>query len=185
MLRLCTDSKQKVGELRRSYEFGDLIWVDPTVDCRTEDFARIYAHVHCTVHPSKGEGYDMVPFQSVACETPVIASHATGSADYLDETNSIRLRTSGRVEGERVGNAAGTHFSTDEDHLVHCLRHAVDNWEEEYAKVQCTGEAFRERDRCDFVLKDSISLVGELLSAREGPDRQKLALTRSTTTTDP
>lgn len=169
LLRLRTDNRAKLEELQQLHDFSNLIRVDPIVECGTEDFARIYSQVHCTVHPSKGEGFGMVPFQSIACETPVIAPHTTGMADYLSEQNSIRLNTSGRVAGEGVGNSTGTYFAIDEHHLTDRLRYVVDNWRAEHEKVKRAGPPFRQRYRWDNVLLDFIGLVRELLAAREGP----------------
>jgi len=163
MLRLRTQHDARVEKYLRDAGADDRIVIDPPNDCSTEEFARIYSDVHCTVHPSKGEGFGLIPFQSIACETPVIAPAVTGMADYLNADNAILLKMGGRVAGIGVGNQSGTYYSVDEDHLVHCLRHAYDHWEQEYRKVRQAAPAFRRAHSWDAALAQFSTLIGELL----------------------
>jgi len=171
VLRLRTDSRAKLAELRERYDFGDLIRVESIPGSDTETYARIYSEVHCTVHPSKGEGFGMVPFQSIASETPVIALHETGMADYLTDDNSIRLKSAGRIRGEGTGNAVGTYFAIDEAHLVSCLRHTAEHWEEEYAKVRRAAPVFRAAYEWEQVLAKLITVVRELLASESAAEK--------------
>jgi glycosyltransferase involved in cell wall biosynthesis len=119
------------------------------------------------VHPSKGEGFGLVPFQSIACETPVIAPHATGMADYLDNENSICLNTSGRTAGEGVGNAVGTYFTIDEDHLVDRLRYVEANWEIEYEKVKQASASYRQSYQWPVVLNEFTELISAIIKEED------------------
>ena len=51
----------------------------------------IFSRMNCTVHPSRGEGFGLVPLQSLACETPVIAPAVTGMTEYLTPDRAICL----------------------------------------------------------------------------------------------
>ncbi|MFT5112271.1 MAG: glycosyltransferase involved in cell wall biosynthesis [Parasphingorhabdus sp.] len=159
MLRLRTESTGYLTDLKKEYEFGNRIWHDANLNCNTQKFADIYSEVHCTVHPSKGEGFGFIPFQSIACGTPVIAPHSTGMADYLNGDNSIKLKTSGRVNGEGVGNAVGTYFAIDEDHLSYCMRYVVNHWETEYQKCNLASSQFRHQYSWENVLEELISCI--------------------------
>jgi glycosyltransferase involved in cell wall biosynthesis len=174
-LRLRTQQNPKIEQYLRDAGADDRIVIDPPDDCSTEDFARIYSDVHCTVHPSKGEGFGLIPFQSIACETPVIAPAVTGMADYLNADNAILLHMGGHVPGIGVGNQSGTYYSVDEDHLVHCLRHVYDHWEEEYSKVRQAAPAFRQAHSWDAALGPFSSLLGELLR-QDRPDPASIAV---------
>lgn len=162
VLRLRTDRCQHLSTLQRTYDFANLIETEELSYVSTEEYARIFSDVHCTVHPSRGEGFGLVPFQSVACETPVIAPHATGMADYLDANNSIELKTNGRINGEGVGNAAGTYFTIDEQHLADQLLYVDANWSDEYAKVRAAGPEFRHRHAWDSALMPFVDLIVRL-----------------------
>lgn len=163
VLRLRTEEGAELDECRRNYRFDGLIDVEPITQCSTRDFARIYGEVHCTVHPSKGEGFGFIPCQSIACETPVIAPHTTGMKDYLSDENSIALKTNGRVPGEITGNEFGTYFGIDEDHLCYCLEYALENWETEYDKVKRAAPDFRKRYSWQAVLGEFRDVVAGIL----------------------
>lgn len=165
VLRLRTGISRQLVDIRLRYDFGEAIRLDLPDGRDTAAFARIYSEVHCTVHPSRGEGFGLIPFQSIACETPVIAPAATGMADYLNDRNAMCLRTSGRTAGVLDGNQAGTYFIIDEAHLVELLRHAHTNWEHEYRKVRAAGPEFRVRYSWDSVLNELIDVIEEVLGS--------------------
>ena len=175
ILRLRTDQSDALENCRQKYPFGDLVELDLMSDSLPlEDYARIFSEVHCTVHPSKGEGFGLVPFQSIACETPVLAPHATGMADYLDVNNSLNIKTGEPVAGEGVGNAVGTYYSIDEDHLVEQLRYMADNWEAEYQKVRQVSSGFRQRYSWTAALAGFAQTVDALLALNSIAERQSL-----------
>jgi glycosyltransferase involved in cell wall biosynthesis len=164
VLRLRTDPTPALYEFIRKYRADKLIWIDNIRPLSTEDYARIYSEVHCTVHPSKGEGFGLIPFQSIACGTPVIAPVATGMADYLTPDNAIPLRTKGRVAGVDLGNKVGTYHGIDEDHLVDLLRYTMDNWQAENDKVRRCAADFRDRYSWHNVLSPFVSRLESLLA---------------------
>ena len=47
---------------------------------------------------SGGEGYGLMPLESMACGTPVIAPIHTGMADYLTPANTLEVPTVGMEE---------------------------------------------------------------------------------------
>jgi glycosyltransferase involved in cell wall biosynthesis len=175
VLRLRTRLSPGLVVIRQRHDFGRAILLDLPDQRNTAAFARIYSEVHCTVHPSRGEGFGLVPFQSIACETPVIAPAATGMADFLNDDNAMCLRTAGRTAGVLGGNQAGTYFTIDEDHLVELLHHAHTNWEEEARRVQTAAPEFRDRYSWDAVLCELIEVIEEVLGA-EDSDRVQRSL---------
>jgi glycosyltransferase involved in cell wall biosynthesis len=175
VLRLRTGLSPGLVDIRQRYDFGRAILLDLPDRRNTAAFARIYSEVHCTVHPSRGEGFGLVPFQSIACETPVIAPAVTGMADYLDNDNAMCLRTVGRTAGVLGGNQAGAYFSIDEAHLVELLHHAHSNWEAEYRKVRTAGPELRARYPWNVVLSELIEVIEEALAAGNS-DRLKRSL---------
>ena len=165
VLRLRTQLSPDIVSLQQRYDFGSVIWIDQINAVSTKDFARIYSEVHCTVHPSKGEGFGLIPFQSIACETPVIAPYSTGMADYLNDSNAMCVRVGPSVEGEGVGNQAGTYFSVDERHLTELLRYAFDNWEGEYEKLVIASPSFRSRYSWEKVLAGLVDTLNRIIGS--------------------
>ena len=165
VLRLRTGLSPGLVGIRQRYDFGRAILLDLPDQRNTAAFAQIYSEVHCTVHPSRWEGFGLVPFQSIACETPVIAPAITGMADFLNDDNAMCLGTTGRTAGVLGGNQAGTYFTIDEDHLVELLHHAHTNWEQEARKVRTAAPEFRDRYSWDAVLSEVIEVIEEVLAA--------------------
>jgi glycosyltransferase involved in cell wall biosynthesis len=175
VLRLRTGVSKALVDIRLKYDFGKAILLDVPDGRDTAGFAGIYSEVHCTVHPSRGEGFGLIPFQSIACETPVIAPGVTGMADYLNDGNAMCLRTAGRTPGIEGGNQAGTYFLIDEAHLVELLRHAHDRWEDEYRKVRAIAPEFRRRHSWDAALSEFLAVIEEIL-ASDDLDRTRRSL---------
>jgi hypothetical protein len=182
-LVLRTELSTQLIEIRQRHDFGSAITLLPLDPLPTDQFAALYSEFHCTVHPSRGEGFGLIPLQSIACETPVIATAATGMVDYLDESNSLPLRTSGQVPARYVGHATGNYFEIDEDHLVELLGDVHRHWEDHYDRVRRAAPAIRTRFRWSTVLAELLEIVhaaamnpedGEdlkqRLEARYGPD---------------
>ena len=80
-------------------------------------------------------------------------------ADYLDETNAIELRTAGPVSGLAAGNANGTYFAIDEDHLVTSLLDVYENWEHHYERVRVAAPDVRLRYAWPAVLDEFVRTV--------------------------
>ena len=179
-LVLRTELSLALVDVRMRHDFGTGIRLMPAQSLDTTSFAAIYAAVHCTVHPSNAEGFGLIPLQSIACETPVIATAATGMSDYLDRTNSLELRTAGQV-CRTVDDVEGQYPAIDEDHLVELLRDVHLNWEDHYEQVRKSAPDIRSRYAWPVVLEEFVTLVETIvrsddherirsdLSARYGP----------------
>lgn len=163
-LRLRTQAdSENLNKLRRKYTFGETIVIEDMLDLSVNKFAAIYSQVHCTVHPSRGEGFGLIPFQSIACGTPVIATGATGMLDYLDSSYSTLVRVSGSVKGQAVGNQSGVYYRVDEPHLTKCLQNVYLNYDQELSKVSKISSKFREHYAWSSVLSPFSSLVESIL----------------------
>ena len=182
VLRLRVERSREVREVLAEVGVGDddpQITIDERVALSAEAFAAYYSEVHCTVHPSRAEGFGLIPFQSIACETPVVAPAHTGLADFLDEGNAMLLRSHADP-----GRAADVYYeygaqpSIDEDHLVELLRHAEAAWEEEYAKVRAAAPAFRARYTWPVALAELLALVRALVALPDATARRDLIRTR-------
>ena len=182
VLRLRVERSREVRAVLAAAGVADhdpQILIDERTDLPTDAFAACYADVHCTVHPSRAEGFGLIPFQSIACETPVIAPAHTGMADFLDEGNAILLRS--RADPARPADvyyAYGAQPVIDEDHLVALLRHAEAAWEQEYAKVRAAAPAFRARYAWPVALAELLALVRALVALPDAVARRALIRAR-------
>lgn len=169
-LVLRTQDDEAMFALRRRYDQHGLVVIEPPETLDAASFARRYSDVHCVVHPSKGEGFGLIPFQAMACERPVIAPAATGMADYIDADHPLALRTAGRIPGIALGNGRGHYYRIDEDHLCHLMRRVYDTWPAEYTRAWRAGAAFRERHRWSRVLQGFTRILDALIAREPGDD---------------
>jgi len=165
VLHLRTQDAGKIREWREAYDRSGLIKILRFEECDTAEYASFFSRAHCTVHPSKGEGFGLVPFQSIACETPVIAMPVSGMADYLTEENAMLLRNTGKVDGTGWGGQAGEYYGIDEEHLVELLQYAVDNHDQEQEKVSRAGRELRRQYTWETVMAPLVSAVGDIVSS--------------------
>ena len=167
VLRLRSAPGPALVDIAKRYQLDPLIELDTRMNIDTAEFARIYSAVDCTVHPSRGEGFGLIPFQSIACETPVIAPATSGMADYLNDENAILLRTLGNTEAIGGFLDHGAMQIIDEQHLVECLRYVYSNQERELQKVKRAGPAHRKRYRWETVLSPLGAFIEAVLGSYE------------------
>ena len=166
-----------IKEWRDHYDKSGLVKIMPYTDCTTDEYASLFSRADCTVHPSKGEGFGLVPLQSIACETPVIAMPVTGMADYLSKDNAMLLRDTGKITGKGWGGQSGSYFGIDEEHLVDLLQYAVSNKDAEKARVSSAASKIRERYKWTNVLSPLLEII-EKVSGTEDVTKCKDRLTK-------
>ncbi len=68
-----------------------------------DDFIKLYNHVDCVLSPTRGEGFGLIPFEALACGTPVIVTDDTGMDQYLiDEVGGfLRIESSRTCPAEK------------------------------------------------------------------------------------
>ncbi|MDZ7842620.1 MAG: glycosyltransferase [Gammaproteobacteria bacterium] len=156
------------GTLKAQLDEADA-WEVVTVDAHPLpelEYARVFSEVHATVHPSKAEGFGMIPLQSLSCATPVIAPCTTGMKDYLTPDNAMLLNTKGTVPalGDTGCDVGGQYHAIDEDHLVQCLRAMHDNWDEEAAKAVAAAPGIREQYNWARVFEPLLDIIAAQLA---------------------
>lgn len=163
-LLLRTQNNARMFGLVRRYDHHGMVKIEPPRPLTVDEFARQYSDVHCVVHPSKGEGFGLIPFQAIACERPVIAPAVTGMADYLDASNALPLRTKGKIKGIALGNQTGHYYSIDEEHLCHLMRRVYDDWPSDYLRVRRAAPAYRKKHQWSRTLRGLTAILQGLTS---------------------
>src|SRR3990167_3394647 len=67
-------------------------------DLTMEDMRELYSMVDCCVSTSRAEGFGLMPFESLACATPIVVPHAGGFLEYA--TNNPSALTVKATEDE-------------------------------------------------------------------------------------
>lgn len=163
-LHLRTQATKEMLALVSHHDRHGLIRLVPADPLPLAAFAKLYSQVDCVVHPSKGEGFGLIPFQAIACECPVIAPAVTGMADYLNDSNAVILKTGDRIRGVALGNAAGHYYAVDENDLCRSMRYVLENWSRERNKLMEIGPAFRKQHAWPEALAGLVSFLRRLLA---------------------
>ena len=163
-LKLRTEPTELVLAAIREHQAEELIEIDASTAQNTNDFAAIYSDVHCTVHPTRGEGFGLIPFQSIACETPVIAPCHSGLTEYLSEENAMLVKYLLPSHAKGVYYCAGDYWPIDKDDLVQKMQQMVDGWDEEYRKMKAVSPTFCEKYTWQKVLLDFVKIIKKELS---------------------
>ncbi len=140
-------------------DHGGLVEFDERDDLTLAEAAAVYSSAHCVVHPSKAEGFGLVPMEAIACETPVLSSCHTGLADYLDADSALLLSPGAPIRAPRANFSVGRWRAIDEDDLVEKLRHAFEHRDELDSRARRIGPGFRDRHAWPRALGEFIQLV--------------------------
>jgi len=135
-------------------------------DLNDKDYVEQFNKVHALVHPSKAEGFGMIPLQALACGVPVIATQNTGMSDYLSEDNAILLKVKGKVPaiGDAGEFAGGMYHGIDQEHLVRCLRDMHKNWQREKQKSERYSSIIRQNYSWAEAAKPLIRVIEKQLN---------------------
>lgn len=86
----------------------------------------------CLIYLSGGEGFGLMPFEAMACGTPVVCAYNTGMTDYLTDANAVLVRRHSSEPAwtytARFGpNYLPQQLLPDFDEAVAAIRWASDN----------------------------------------------------------
>jgi glycosyltransferase involved in cell wall biosynthesis len=104
-----------------------------------EQLRALYRSSDAFVLPTRGEGWGLPLLEAMACGLPVIATHYSAPADYLDDSVGYPLRVSSMVAVHdplffTPGVDHGLWAQPDLAHLRQLMRHTVKHREETAAK---------------------------------------------------
>ncbi len=97
------------------------------------DLLALYAQADCLAHPARGEGFGLTPAQALLAGVPVIATGATGLADFITEDFAWPLSIAGweqPAEGFYHRDTEGQWTRPSLEHLVELMRYARHHWHE-------------------------------------------------------
>ncbi len=160
-LVLRTENEGEILSYQQLPGFDSLIEFVSVGTLDTLEYAQYFSRVHCTVHPSKSEGFGFVPLQSIACGTPVIAARVTGMKDYLTSGNSVELRTNGLTQGSGY-DQQGMFPDIDEKHLIDQMMMVYDNWKVNKKQALSASVEIQNEWAWSQVLSSFVSLVERL-----------------------
>ncbi len=180
-LQLRVDEPGNLPKLIEEHRTEELVHLDMPEHREVESLAACYRNAHCTVHPSKSEGFGLIPLQSIACATPVIAPRHTALGEYLDDDNSLDLPMDrGEVSRDPLGYPSDCGYKVDESALEAALHQMWSEWDRYKSSAAAASARIRERFRWDVALGDLMCLLRALGDA-EGSETCSALILEATT----
>jgi len=95
-----------------------------------DELVELYHKCHCMVYPTMGEGFGMIPFESIATGMPTILTDATGCKDFSHygiplSASFVKADWQDNLYAADTGNWA----SPDFDELLHLMSSVVNEYE--------------------------------------------------------
>jgi len=94
-----------------------------------EDLGELYRSVHCLIYPTMGEGWGMIPFNSIGCGTPTICTNATSCEEYAELSVPLDFKWSDKGMAG-IYNCGGKWAEPSMDDLMDKMIYVVNNYEE-------------------------------------------------------
>jgi len=94
-----------------------------------EDLSALYDSAHCVVYPTSGEGWGMMPFQSIAKGVPTICTNATACTEFASLSVPLDF-TWGTDNMSGIYNGAGEWAVPDFDDLCDKMLYVANNHQE-------------------------------------------------------
>ena len=100
-------------------------------DLSTEDLVALYHKCHCMVYPTMGEGFGMIPFETIATGMPTIVTNETGCKDFAHY--SVPLEASygdASWNNNFYGEDTGQWAYPDLDVLIDLMKNVVEHYDD-------------------------------------------------------
>jgi glycosyltransferase involved in cell wall biosynthesis len=96
-----------------------------------ESLVKLYHSCHCMIYPTNGEGFGMIPFESICTGMPTIVTNETGCKDFA--SYSIPLEAEfipAEWNTQQYGEDTGMWASPDFDQLLELMQLVVSEYDE-------------------------------------------------------
>ncbi len=159
-LRLHVKEPHNVNKLIAKYSAHDQVKTSEQCDLSAFELAQLYRSVHTCVCPTQAESFGMIPLESIACGTPVIAPFHTGLLDYLSHENAIEVSIACiRPSYKQFGRMTGAGYIVDEEDLRRCLQFSYENWSSEKQRVMKVQPSLYQQYQWPVVLQNLLKLI--------------------------
>lgn len=102
-------------------------------DMSDADIRALYRSADAFVLPTRGEGWGIPFHEAMAMGLPTLATRYSGHLDYMNDSNSFLINVRGLADVDEAMLAfnpeyAGLRYAEpDMDHMIHLMRHVVEN----------------------------------------------------------
>lgn len=127
--------------------------------------AKRYNSVNMLIAPSRGEGFSLIPLESLACGISAALTNATGSTEYfpVEDPQSYGVVEIPHKGKFRWGQEAGDGVDLDRRGLLDALKLSYDNREALSINAIKNAESIKNKWAWNVVLKDFLDELEKLL----------------------
>lgn len=145
--RLKDDRGDIVGSI---YNHPQITVIDTILD--EEELSKLYEKAHCFIYPTSGEGWGMMPFQSIAKGIPTICTDYSACKEYAYLSIPLDYKLG---ETQKFGIYADTQWAIpDFDDLCDKMLYVVSNYHKEKEKVLLGADYIHSNMTWDMVAKN-------------------------------
>lgn len=144
----------KNDNLHPAFEHPQVTVIDYRISA--EDMCKLYAKSHCMVYPSNGEGFGLIPFQSIATGLPTIVTNGTGMRDYAELSIPLDWKPA-----EGYGIHLGEWCEPDLEDLRNKMLAVYNNWEHYYRYTLNSARSLHKIQSWDAVAQMVIDHLGD------------------------
>ena len=96
-----------------------------------ESLVKLYHSCHCMLYPTNGEGFGMIPFESICTGMPTIVTNETGCKDFANYSIPLDAEfSSADWNTQQYGEDTGMWASPDFDQLIELMELVVSEYDE-------------------------------------------------------
>ena len=97
----------------------------------TDDLVKLYHQCHCLIYPTMGEGFGMIPFESISTGLPTIVTNLTGCADFAQYAIPLDAEMNKAVWNDQLYAAdTGEWASPDFEQLLELMENVVSEYDD-------------------------------------------------------
>lgn len=126
------------------------------------DLASIYRRSDCLIYPTSGEGWGMIPFQSIAMGIPTICTNATACTEYASLSIPLDYTWSPVTMGG-IYSGTGNWAEPSLDDLCDKMIYVIENYEKEKQRALEASDYLHANYKWDDVVKDYKDRICQVL----------------------
>lgn len=151
------DGKSIVGSV---YNHPQISVIDETIT--DNEIFNLYSEAHCMLYPTSGEGWGMMPFQSIAMGIPTICTNFSACTEFAHLSYPLDFKLS-EENMPGIYQNAGLWAMPDFDDLCDKMLYIVNHYDEAKAKTKIGSDYIQQNMKWSDIGKDYYDRLCQIL----------------------
>lgn len=152
------DGQSIIGSV---YKHPQITVIDDTIS--DQEVFNLYAEANCMLYPTSGEGWGMMPFQSIAMGIPTICTNFSACTEFANLSYPLDYSLS-KDNMPGIYNNAGEWATPDFDDLCDKMLYIVNNYEEAKSKTRIGSDYIHKNMKWSDIGKDYYDRLCQILN---------------------